>query len=257
MDFKEDLSHGYAGKKQAGIVWGREGQREGERAVAAPGATVCPAGWPELVLGDRGHEGTRGGSSLAAWQAGLIASVLVEFGQDGRYPVSLELCGSTENAWVLDVRAQNTAETSGKTCAVQSSAKQDFLNKTSKELGFFPLTPVPAVLPVPAPQKWARAHSPSSSPRGGVHLPSLCRGAIPDLQRCSANMSPALLGNPCPREGLRGWALGPAQPLGTVLPASRTRATTLAVLPKSVCEHAASAPVTGCLFISVFPEKGY
>lgn len=42
MDFKEDLSHGYAGKKQEGIVWGREGQREGERAVAAPGATAEP-----------------------------------------------------------------------------------------------------------------------------------------------------------------------------------------------------------------------
>lgn len=210
------------------------------------------------MLGDRGREGTRGGSSLAAWQAGLIASAPVEFGQGGRYPVSLELCGSTENAWVLDVRAQNTAETSGKTCAVQSSAKQDFLNKTSKELGFFTLTPVPAVLPLPAPQNWARAHPPQlQPPGGGVHLPSLCRGAIPDLQRCSANMSPALLGNPCPGEGLRGWALGPAQPLGTVLPASRTRATTLAVLPKSACKHAASAPVTGCLFISVFPEKGY
>lgn len=36
MDFKEDLSHGYAGKKQEGIVWGREGQTEGERAVAEP-----------------------------------------------------------------------------------------------------------------------------------------------------------------------------------------------------------------------------
>lgn len=122
------------------------------------------------MLGDRGREGTRGGSSLAAWQAGLIASAPVEFGQGGRYPVSLELCGSTENAWVLDVRAQNTAETSGKTCAVQSSAKQDFLNKTSKELGFFTLTPVPAVLPLPAPQNWARAHPPQLQPPGEASI---------------------------------------------------------------------------------------